>query len=205
MSSTGTVTSARAPEAEFKYSDDAVGQRPRAPEVTRGEMARRFREFDWSSTPIGPAEFWPESWRNAVHIILDSSFPTALAIGKDELIYFYNDAFIPLAGPSRHPSALGKPVPEAWKEIWEAILLPRFTHTLSTGEPTGEADLLLGGEAVGAKTTAPNELRGGEIKGGETVHLRPGDVIHIPAGIPHQLLMPKGHDFTYFVVKVDNP
>jgi len=143
MSSTGTVTSARAPEAEFKYSDDAVGQRPRAPEVTRGEMARRFREFDWSSTPIGPAEFWPESWRNAVHIILDSSFPTALALGKKELIYFYNDAFIELAGASRHPSALGLPVPVAWKEIWEQILLPRFTHTLTTGDPTGEADLLM--------------------------------------------------------------
>jgi signal transduction histidine kinase len=111
--------------------------------TTRGEMARRFREFDWSATPIGPAEFWPESWRNAVQIILDSSFPTALALGKDQLIYFYNDAFIPLAGASRHPSALGLPVPVAWKEIWEQILLPRFTHTLSTGEPTGEADLLM--------------------------------------------------------------
>jgi len=106
-------------------------------------MARRFREFDWSATPIGPVEFWPESWRNAVQIILDSSFPTALAIGKDELIYFYNDAFIPLAGAARHPSALGLPVPVAWKEIWTEILLPRFTHTLSTGEPTGEADLLM--------------------------------------------------------------
>jgi hypothetical protein len=65
-------------------------------------MATRFREFDWGSTPLGPVERWPESWRNAVNIILDSSFPTALGLG-DELIYFYNDAFIPLAGPSRHP------------------------------------------------------------------------------------------------------
>jgi len=98
---------------------------------------------------LGPVGFWPESWRNAVQIILDSSFPTALAIGKDALIYFYNDAFIPLAGPSRHPSALGKPVPVAWKEIWDQILLPRFNHTLSTGEPAGASDLLMPLEPCG--------------------------------------------------------
>ena len=105
-------------------------------------MAERFRDFDWSSTPLGPVDCWPESWRNAVNIILDSSFPTALALGS-ELIYFYNDAFIALAGPSRHPHGLGTPVPLAWKEIWEQILAHRFAHTLRTGMPTGEADLLM--------------------------------------------------------------
>src|SRR5258708_5214265 len=105
-------------------------------------MAERFRDFDWSSTPLGPVECWPESWRNAVNIILDSSFPTALALGS-QLIYFYNDAFIALAGPSRHPHGLGTPVPLAWKEIWEQILEHRFAHTLRTGLPTGEADLLM--------------------------------------------------------------
>ena len=115
---------------------------PSQPSAVRGEMATRFREFDWSSTPLGPVERWPESWRNAVNIILDSSFPTALGLG-DELIYFYNDAFIPLAGPSRHPHGLGVPVRIAWKEIWTQILQPRFDYTLSTGVPTGEADLLM--------------------------------------------------------------
>ena len=80
--------------------------------------------------------------RLAVNIILDSSFPTALALGP-QLVYFYNDAFIALAGPSRHPQGLGVPVPVAWKEIWEQILLSRFNHTLTTCEPTGEADLLM--------------------------------------------------------------
>src|SRR5579872_514311 len=115
---------------------------PTSSPPTATEMAVRFHEFDWGTTPLGPVECWPESWRNAVQIILDSSFPTALALGS-ELIYFYNDAFIPLAGSSRHPSALGLPVPLAWKEIWEQILAPRFEHTLRTGVPTGEADLLM--------------------------------------------------------------
>jgi signal transduction histidine kinase len=115
---------------------------PSQPSAVRGEMATRFREFDWGSTPLGAVGRWPESWRNAVNIILDSSFPTALALGS-ELIYFYNDAFIPLAGPSRHPHGLGVPVRIAWKEIWEQVLQPRFDYTLSTGTPTGEADLLM--------------------------------------------------------------
>ena len=110
--------------------------------AVHGEMADRFREFDWSSTPLGPVSGWPESWRHAVNIILDSSFPTALALGS-ELVYFYNDAFIPLAGPSRHPQGLGTPVPVAWKEIWPTILAHRFEYVLSTGMPTFEADLLL--------------------------------------------------------------
>ena len=110
--------------------------------AVHGEMADRFREFDWASTPLGSVERWPESWRNAVNIILDSSFPTALALGS-ELIYFYNDAFIPLAGPSRHPQGLGTPVPLAWKEIWEQILAHRFEYVLATGMPTFETDMLL--------------------------------------------------------------
>jgi signal transduction histidine kinase len=142
------VVSARIRDVELKLPEDSPRRdRPADSRLVekpvRGEMARRFREFNWAATPIGPVEFWPESWRNAVQIILDSSFPTALAIGREQLIYFYNDAFIPLAGASRHPAALGLSVPVAWKEIWDEILSPRFAHTLSTGEPTYEADLLM--------------------------------------------------------------
>lgn len=107
-----------------------------------GEMERLFRVFDWSTTSIGPPEHWPVTWRNAFRIILDSSSPIAIALGP-QLSYFYNDAFIPLGGPARHPSALGQPVPVVWKEIYPDILRPRFSQTLETGLPTGEADLLM--------------------------------------------------------------
>ena len=106
------------------------------------EMAKRFEDFDWSRTSIGPAERWPITWQKAADLILASSFPTALALGP-ELIYFYNDAFIPIGGPARHPSALGRPVREVWKEIWEPVLERRFAETLGTGRPTGEAELLM--------------------------------------------------------------
>jgi mannose-6-phosphate isomerase-like protein (cupin superfamily) len=70
---------------------------------------------------------------------------------------------------------------------------------------SGEATLVFGGEVVSPKTTAPNEVRGPSIKGGERKALAAGDVVHIPAKIPHQLLVPGGKEFTYFVMKVDTP
>ena len=69
----------------------------------------------------------------------------------------------------------------------------------------GEATLLLGGEMVGGKTTAPGEIRAPSIKGGQRHALAAGDVVHIPAKLPHQLLIPAGKNFTYFVIKVDTP
>lgn len=106
-----------------------------------GEMVMRIREFDWRSTSIGPYLGWPLSWRHAAQLILDSGFPAALALGP-ELVYLYNDAFIPLGGPARHPSALGRPVKTVWQEIWP-YLEARFKETLSTGRPTVETDLLM--------------------------------------------------------------
>ena len=58
------------------------------------------------------------------------------------------------------------------------------------------------GEMVNGKTTAPNEVRGPSIKGGEKKALAAGDVVHIPPRVPHQLLVGAGKEFTYFVIKV---
>jgi mannose-6-phosphate isomerase-like protein (cupin superfamily) len=70
---------------------------------------------------------------------------------------------------------------------------------------SGEATLVIGGEVQGGRTTAPGELRGPSIKGGEKRPLGAGDVAHIPAKVAHQLLIAPGKHFTYFVIKVDAP
>jgi mannose-6-phosphate isomerase-like protein (cupin superfamily) len=67
---------------------------------------------------------------------------------------------------------------------------------------SGEATLVVGGNVVGAKTTAPNEIRGPRIAGGSKRKLVAGDIVHIPVKSPHQLLVEKGRQFTYFVIKV---
>ncbi len=66
----------------------------------------------------------------------------------------------------------------------------------------GEATLLSGGKVVNPKTVKAGEIRGSSITGGERHTLSTGDIVHIPAGVPHQLLLEKGKPFTYFVVKV---
>ena len=68
---------------------------------------------------------------------------------------------------------------------------------------SGEATLVVGGEVVNPKTTAPDEIRGPSIKNGSKKTLHAGDVVHIPAKTAHQLLVKSGTQFTYFVLKVD--
>jgi mannose-6-phosphate isomerase-like protein (cupin superfamily) len=70
---------------------------------------------------------------------------------------------------------------------------------------SGAATLVLGGEVVDGKTTAPGEIRGPSIKNGQRHAIAAGDIVHIPARTPHQLLVPAGTQFTYFVIKVDTP
>jgi mannose-6-phosphate isomerase-like protein (cupin superfamily) len=66
----------------------------------------------------------------------------------------------------------------------------------------GHVSVLTGGELVEQKITAPGEIRGASVKGGTRQDLQAGDVVHIPAGMPHQMLVPDGQSVTYFVVKV---
>ena len=67
---------------------------------------------------------------------------------------------------------------------------------------SGEATLTVGGEVIGPKSTGPGEIQGDSIKGGVSKKVSAGDVIHIPAGVPHQFFLDPGKQITYFVVKV---
>ncbi len=67
---------------------------------------------------------------------------------------------------------------------------------------SGEGTLILGGTVVEPRTTGPGEIRGKSITGGVSKKMAAGDVIHIPAKIPHQMLVPKS--LTFEVVKVDS-
>jgi uncharacterized protein GlcG (DUF336 family)/quercetin dioxygenase-like cupin family protein len=65
----------------------------------------------------------------------------------------------------------------------------------------GSATVVTGGEAVDAKTTAPDELRGSSIRDGQTRQIAKGDVVIVPRGVPHQFLEVT-NPFLYYVVKV---
>ncbi|HVU36272.1 MAG TPA: cupin domain-containing protein [Opitutaceae bacterium] len=65
----------------------------------------------------------------------------------------------------------------------------------------GSATITTGGTAVDPKKVAPGEFRADRSEGGTVRHLAKGDVIVIPAGVPHWITKPSG-PFLYFVVKV---
>jgi mannose-6-phosphate isomerase-like protein (cupin superfamily) len=67
---------------------------------------------------------------------------------------------------------------------------------------SGEASLVTGGEMVEQQMIQPGEVRARFINKGAKKTLKPGDIVHIPAGTPHQLFVESGKEFTYFVFKV---
>lgn len=85
-----------------------------------GEMAALMRALDWTKTPLGSPDSWPQGLRIAIRLILDSRHPMFIWWGPS-LVQFYNDAFRQTLGPRRHPSALGQGGRECWTEIWDII------------------------------------------------------------------------------------
>jgi mannose-6-phosphate isomerase-like protein (cupin superfamily) len=66
----------------------------------------------------------------------------------------------------------------------------------------GAATLVTGGTVTGARIVAPGETRGESIASGTPKNLRPGDVAHVPAGTPHQMLLKGDETITSLVLKV---
>jgi glc operon protein GlcG len=65
----------------------------------------------------------------------------------------------------------------------------------------GHATLVTGGAVLEAKNIAPDEIRGAGIDGGDIHELAKGDVIIVPAGVPHWF-RDVTNPFLYYVVKV---
>lgn len=68
----------------------------------------------------------------------------------------------------------------------------------------GEATFVTGGTLVGAKQTAPDQLRASRIQGGQTHHLTKGDVITIPAKTPHWWKEIPTQTIAYYAVNMEN-
>ena len=66
----------------------------------------------------------------------------------------------------------------------------------------GSATLISGGKAVDAKTDSDGETKGSSVQGGKAQIIAPGDVVIVPAGVPHQLLIPPGTLYSALVAKI---
>jgi PAS domain S-box-containing protein len=124
------------------------GEQPAAPASYRqnrifgaGEMADLTRALDWSQTPVGPIDQWPETLLVTVNTMLASRHPMFLWWGK-ELVQFYNDAYRPSLGADKHPSALGQNGIDCWPEIWP-IIGPQIEAVMTNGQASWHEDQLV--------------------------------------------------------------
>jgi len=102
-------------------------------------MARLMRQWDWSQTALGDPRGWPDGLKIPLRMLLTSRFEMWLGWGPD-LLFFYNDAYIPTLG-LKHPSMLGKPFREVWAEVYADVA--DQVERVRAGEATWNKALLL--------------------------------------------------------------
>ena len=67
----------------------------------------------------------------------------------------------------------------------------------------GRATSVIGGELIEPEHLPRKQIRGSAIEGGLQRALAPGDVMHIPPGLPHQLLIDPEEPYMYLLIKID--
>lgn len=70
---------------------------------------------------------------------------------------------------------------------------------------SGEATLVVGNDIMDVKRTSPTEVRGTSIRSGIERKISAGDIINIPAGLPHQFILEPGKQISYIDVVVNTP
>jgi mannose-6-phosphate isomerase-like protein (cupin superfamily) len=65
----------------------------------------------------------------------------------------------------------------------------------------GGCTFVTGGTVSGGAQSAPGEIRGSGITGGEERRIGKGDFIRVPAGVPHWVKKIEGKEIVYIVVK----
>lgn len=85
-----------------------------------GEMGSLIRSKDWSKSPLGDPEKWPQSLKTMTAMMLGNPFGMYIAWGNS-YTQLYNDAFRPILGATKHPEALGGSSQKTFAEIWDQI------------------------------------------------------------------------------------
>ncbi|CAO3439615.1 ATP-binding protein [Azospirillum doebereinerae] len=114
-------------------------------------IAALMRDLDWSRTPVGPVEDWPQSLKATVRTLLASRYPMILTWGP-EFTQFYNDAYAQLIG-DKHPEALGIDIRTTLAEAWDT-LGPMIDEVMRSGVANWTPALLLLMERAGYREEA---------------------------------------------------
>lgn len=78
-------------------------------------MAGLIAAFDWSQTPLGAIDTWPDALTVPVGTILRAQVPMTIVWGEHAVL-LYNDEYAAFSG-ARHPRLLGQDIREACPEI----------------------------------------------------------------------------------------
>ncbi|CAO3453549.1 Multi-sensor hybrid histidine kinase [Azospirillum largimobile] len=116
-----------------------------------GTVAALMRDLDWSRTPVGPVDGWPQSLKATIRTLLTSRYPMILTWGP-EFTQFYNDAYAQLIG-DKHPGALGIDIRITLAEAWDT-LGPMIDAVMRTGVANWTPALLLLLERAGYREEA---------------------------------------------------
>jgi signal transduction histidine kinase len=99
-----------------------VGRHPESANktpFTGGKMGIEVSAKDWSKTPLGPIDKWPQSLRTTVSLCLASNFPISIAWGPKR-VQIYNDGYWQICG-DKHPASMGQDFKECWFTAWPVI------------------------------------------------------------------------------------
>ncbi|WWD02256.1 hypothetical protein V865_000294 [Kwoniella europaea PYCC6329] len=109
------------------------------PEGNRRDLAADVHDLmestDWSQTPLGPREQWPQSLKTIVSLVLHYPHQCCLWWGK-ELTLIYNEAYAQMM--HKHPHIFGMSGTVAWAEIWNA--LGPLSELVLSGTPVCKED-----------------------------------------------------------------
>ena len=100
-------------------------------------LGARYRDADWTGTPLGRPDDWSPSLTTTVAMMLGADAQIVLFWGP-EFVALYNDAYAPTIG-DKHPNALGRPARENWTELWDD-LEPLLRGVRDTGKTFSAKD-----------------------------------------------------------------
>ena len=106
-----------------------------------GVSARTARAVNWGETSLGSPAGWPIELTTTLAIIFGTRQPMFLFWGQD-LVQFYNDAYLPSFGIGKHPQAMGQVGASCWQEIWP-IISPQIDDVMKHGTASWNEDALV--------------------------------------------------------------
>ena len=106
-----------------------------------GKMGELLRAMEWSASPLGQPETWPQSLRVVVGLMLHSRTPMLLWWGPS-LVQLHNEAYHQMLGIERQSSVLGKPARGRTDDLW-AMVEPLLASVMDGGEGLSGKDTML--------------------------------------------------------------